>query len=363
MDNATRLNVLFQEHGISLNRGALFDLSLTPKPADFDFDRVEGMLLGVAIGDALGLPTESMSPRSRREYYGEIRTYEDGGLGYPSDDTQLSFWLLEQLIKDQAFVPQHAARKFSGSGTIFGIGSTVRQFLRNLQEGLPWYRSGPHSAGNGALMRISPILVPHLQTGGTDIWVDTALATMMTHNDRSAISSCLVFVAMLWELLDMSSPPGSDWWIERYVTLARDLEGDTGYVPRCKNLSHYKGPLWRFVEEQVSHAYRSGMSTLEACNSWYSGAYLLETVPSVLFILMQHANDPEEAIIRAVNDTRDNDTVAAIVGAAVGALHGREALPQRWIENLSGRTTNRDDGQVFSLIEQARNTFWSNGTA
>ncbi len=49
--------------------------------------------------------------------------------------------------------------------------------------------------------------------------------------------------------------------------------------------------------------------------------------------------DTLEAIIRAVNDTWDNDTTAAIVGAAVGALHGRSALPQRWIDGLLGRTT------------------------
>jgi len=63
--------------------------------------------------------------------------------------------------------------------------------------------------------------------------------------------------------------------------------------------------------------------------------------------------------VRAVNDTRDNDTIAAIIGAAVGALHGREALPSRWIENLPGRITYvGQDGRVFELIEEARNKWW-----
>jgi hypothetical protein len=75
-----------------------------------------------------------------------------------------------------------------------------------------------------------------------------------------------------------------------------------------------------------------------ACDEWYSGAYLLETVPSVLYILMRQGADPEEAIVRAVNDTQDNDTIAAIVGAAVGALQGAAALPARWVEGLPGRT-------------------------
>jgi len=73
----------------------------------------------------------------------------------------------------------------------------------------------------------------------------------------------------------------------------------------------------------------------------------------VIYVLMRHAGDPEQAIIRAVNDTKDSDTVAAIVGAAVGALHGRRALPDRWVHGLLGRTREDDDCQVFALVESA----------
>ena len=66
-------------------------------------------------------------------------------------------------------------------------------------------------------------------------------------------------------------------------------------------------------------------------------------------------SNPEEAIVRAVNDTLDNDTVAAIVGAAVGALHGRASLPRRSMDGLSGRTVATDDGRMFELLEAARN--------
>ena len=79
----------------------------------------------------------------------------------------------------------------------------------------------------------------------------------------------------------------------------------------------------------------------------------------MLWILARHAHDPEEAIVRAVNDTDDNDTVAAIVGAAVGALHGRDALPASWQRGLLGRTAASDDGRVFRLIEEAVRRDWS----
>ena len=53
--------------------------------------------------------------------------------------------------------------------------------------------------------------------------------------------------------------------------------------------------------------------------------------------------DAEEVIVRAANDTVDNDTIAAIVGAGVGALHGKKGLPARWVLNLLGRTGADDD--------------------
>jgi ADP-ribosylglycohydrolase len=96
----------------------------------------------------------------------------------------------------------------------------------------------------------------------------------------------------------------------------------------------------------------------DACDGWHSGAFLLETVPSVLYILGRHGHDPEEAIVRAVNDTVDNDTIAAIVGAAVGALHGKQGLPARWILGLSGRNHGqRRWKKIFEILEKARSTW------
>ena len=123
----------------------------------------------------------------------------------------------------------------------------------------------------------------------------------------------------------------------------------------CPN---FRGHIWQFVEETVEAAYARGLSNLEAGEIWYSGAFLLETVPSVLFILMCYAHDPEEAIVRAVNDTKDNDTIAAIVGAAVGALHGRGKIPERWLANLTGRTAAHDDGRVDELLAAAHRLWW-----
>ncbi len=363
MSNSATLNHLLAEGKIALEPGTFLNQVPAPLPAGWDYQRVEGMLLGLAVGDALGNTTESMLPDARRKSHGEIRDYlpnpHAGGraVGLPSDDTQMAFWTLEQLLADGGLVPAHLARKFT-QHQIFGIGRTVSGFLHAYQnQRLAWQEAGQPSAGNGALMRIAPILIPHLRNPSPGLWADAALAGMITHNDRASNACCVAFIHLLWECLRLKNTPEPSWWLDTFVAAARELEGDTSYWSRNTALS-YKGPLWRFVDQEVRRALEQGWSTLEACERWYSGAYLLETMPCVLYILARHAENPEEAIIRAVNDTIDNDTLAAVVGAAVGALHGRAALPARWINGLLGRTTADDDWHIIELIEAAKQAFW-----
>jgi len=346
---------------LAFDARALSQLACPPPLPQLSFDRVEGMLLGLAIGDALGNPTEGISPRRRRVRYGEIDDYlpnwyaDDQPVGLPSDDTQLAFRTLECLLADGRVIPEHLARAFT-SQKIFGIGRTVRAFTDEIRRGRPWFEAAQRSAGNGALMRIAPVVLPHLHNPSSALWEDAVLAGAVTHNDPSSIAACAAFVGLIWEALGMSEPPAPEWWIDRYCERARPLEGSADLWSRCPRLQ-YHGPVWRLVDIEVRRALAEDLDVLDACHRWDSGAFLLETVPTVLYIIARHADDARTAIVRAVNDTRDNDTVAAIVGAVVGALHGRKALPVRWTARLLGRTGEDDDGRIYELIEEARVRF------
>ncbi len=361
IDNTAQLSDLISRGTIRVQNSSLFSETPASLPASFTYDKIEGMLLGLAVGDALGATSESIEPLKRFRIFGEIRDYvpcelsDNRPVGIATDDTQLSFFTLEQLIEDNGLVPDKLARKFC-KNRIIGIGNTTRSFIKNYKDrDISWDKAGLDSLGNGALMRMAPLLLPYLRSPHSSLYADAALDAMITHNNFANIAGCVAFVYVLWHLLGLSSPPKPAWWINSFCDIACDLEGATSY--EYPHLG-YTGPLWKFIQEEVSNAVDRESPVVEACNYWGSTANLFGTVPSVLYILARYGHNPEEAIVRAVNDTYDNDTIASIVGAAVGALHGLRGIPERWVKRLTGRIREHGTGQVFRLIFHAKQIFW-----
>jgi len=364
IDNIPVLRDLLARGKIRLRDSQMLSESPPPLPESFVFEKVEGMLLGLAIGDALGATSEGKQPGERRNLYGEIRDYLPGRrsnfhhVGVATDDTQLSFFTVEQLIDDNGLNPDNLARKFCRR-RIRGIGGTTKEFIKNYKDRhIAWHEAGPNSLGNGALMRIAPVVLPYLRNPHPSLHADAALDAMITHNAFANTASCVAFVRMLWHLLGMTAAPKPEWWFDTYSSVAQQLEGDAQYRHPNRRQADYEGPLWKFTRNRCHEALGKGLTTREACDWWGSGANLFETVPSVLYILATHAHDAEEAIIRAVNDTVDNDTIASIVGTAVGALHGLGGIPERWIKSLTGKIREGGTGQVFRLVFHAKQIFW-----
>lgn len=375
-DSEKMLETLLDPVKPVIKRGGIFDEFPEPRRLRTCWDRVEGMLLGVAIGDSLGAPTETMLPAQRREFAkGDVRDFAetvksaDGetdilqSVGLPTDDTQLTFWSLESLIESRGFsgpnFAGHLAKQTRGGG------STTAAFIRNFKglsdaeiAGGEWMRCGAEGrSSNGALMRISPIVLPHLKNATPALWAEAASSSAITHRSGMSVAACIAFTKILWGLLNAEAPPRPGWFVDTFCEVAGQLE-ITAQLPRAGQWAEERFMLHDFVRKHVSEALQSPATSEVACNKWFSGAFLLETVPSVLFILERHCMDPETAIIRAANDTKDNDTIASIVGACVGALHGASRLPERWKSNLLGRTWLDDDGRVQQLISQAKAAFW-----
>ena len=186
------------------------------------WDRVSGMLLGLAIGDALGITSESQMPSDRRARHGEIRDYlpnryaEGRRVGLPSDDTQLAFWTLEHLLEVGCIDPsaprrcnrvpsdlRHGVRRSSVS-----IGPAKRTTLARGGAGLgrQWR---PHA--NRARASASPRLA------GTGLWRDAVVAGAVTHNDFASNASCGAFVGVLLDALNAIPPVRRGLLVRRFV--------------------------------------------------------------------------------------------------------------------------------------------------
>ncbi|WP_156786058.1 ADP-ribosylglycohydrolase family protein [Archaeoglobus veneficus] len=362
LPNSEKMKFLFSE-GIIRAKNAPFLYSTPEVTKNIDWDKIKGMLLGVAIGDSLGYPVEGIPPNYKLKRYGEITDYiptkrsDWKPIGVPTDDTQLTFWTVEVLLENNGYLNVKELADRFVKERIFGIGSTIKGFIRNYKdERKPWYLSGVHSAGNGALMRISPVLIPHVKKPSNELWADTLLSTLLTHNDPLAISSSVAFVNILWKLLQMEDAPPPNWWIDEYVKVASQIEGGTRYKTRRKGLM-YSGSGYEFINTYVRKAVENEVDILKFSNKIGSGAYLLETLPFVIYVLCNYSYDPEESIVKAVTYSKDSDTIGAIVGSAVGALHGAEEFPHRWVNNLTGRLSYRDDGRIFKLLDKIKSLF------
>jgi len=354
------MKMLFKD-GIINSKEPDFIYKMHPNAKLVDFSRIEGMLLGIAIGDSLGNTSESMTPEERRKVYGLITDYlpnrhaHNKKIGLPSDDTQLAFDTLEVILDKERLDMEELARTFS-SHRIFGIGATVKEFLRNYKKyGKPWYLSGVDSAGNGALMRIAPVIISGLRNRNENIWSDTILDTMLTHNNPIAIGSSIAFVNMLLKFISSRNLPNTDLLIEEFTNILAMFAGnEKANIRNAKIGLKFHGSATDFIKRAIKFGYEKGLTVEEFGNYFGSGAYVLETDAISLYILSKYLNNPQEALLQAVNYTKDNDTTASIVGAALGALYGTKAFKETWISGLSGRIRERDDGKIFEMISKTK---------
>jgi len=357
--NSCIMKKLFEADFLPIENSS-FLYTTPPEIGRIRLSKVEGLLLGTAIGDVLGNKYESLIP-DQKSPLAPIASFHPNA--HITDDTQLSFIKLEVLLSEGWFNPEVLAKRIVKE-RIIGIGHSVKTFIRKFKDlKYPWFVSGVKSAGNGGLF-LAPIPIPHVHKPSFELWCDTVVTTRLIYWDRLAISSAVAFMNIVWKCLKMTEPPEEDWWIEEYIKVARDLEGDSSrYSTRYGE--KYSGPAWYFVEKVLKRALEKRMSVHELSNSIGSGAYLLETVPVTLYILAIRAYNPVLALLDAVTYTKDSDTIGAIVGYIVGALHGirgfpgylvkpllREKLPRKYLELLISseeilkRGSVEDDGIV-----------------
>src|SRR5207248_4895423 len=154
-------------------------------------EAVVGCLLGTAVGDALGLPYENLSPRRQRRLFPDLDRYHLlPGRGMMSDDTEHACMVAQALIisaGDEARFLRSLAWRLRGwlLGLPAGIGKATARALVKLWLGFPPHKSGVYSAGNGPAMR-APVLGVCYGDNPARLPALVRASTRITHTDSRA---------------------------------------------------------------------------------------------------------------------------------------------------------------------------------
>ncbi len=295
--------------------------SVTPEEA------VVGALIGMAVGDALGLPWEGISRRRQARWVPTLdRPRLFFGRGMVSDDTEHAC-MVAQAVAASGGEPAQFTRNLSWRLRFWllrmpaGIGLATLKSILKLWLGFGPSRSGVFSAGNGPSMR-SPILGVLYERDATRRRALVRCSSMLTHRDPKAeyAAQAVALAACMSSRKDVA------------------LEADD-FFAACE------AELWADGEEfyDLLGRVRRSLTAGESTGDFAAGAMGLEegitgysyhTVPIVLHAWLRHPEDYATAVEEVIRCGGDTDTSAAIVGAIIGARVGEEGIPVAWREAL-----------------------------
>lgn len=308
------------------------DVMQATKLCDYT-DAVHATLVGVAVGDALGVPVEFKN----REYLHENPVTEmlggaDTCWGQPagtwSDDSSLTFCLAESLAKgfdlnDMAnrFVQWATKDYWTATGVRFDIGSTTFDAILRLEQGVQPELAGrtdERANGNGALMRILPLVFYLLDKPIVERFEITRRVASITHGHIRSTIACFYYLEFARNIFKRKSKRQIYRILQKEVSqhLAK-LALDT------TEIAHFD----RLLKADISNLPEDAIS---------SNGYVVYTLEAAVWSLMTTCSY-EEAVLRAVNLGGDTDTTAAVVGGLAGLIYGIDNIPVHWLQPLARR--------------------------
>jgi ADP-ribosylglycohydrolase len=290
-------------------------------------DRIKGGIIGLLVGDALGVPYEfhprqEIPPADEIEFeppHGFRRAHRGVSPGTYSDDGAQALILLNTLLECGKFEAAHFAKGLGDwydegfmavGGEVFDIGIQTADAIRELKRNVPPLLAGgtdEYSNGNGSLMRVLPLGVWHQ---GTDLELvaDAFDQSAVTHGHLRAKLCCALYCLWARRILQNAEKP-----FENAVeTLYEIFPAGT--------IENIEFETKIFPEEAIYETNGSG--------------YVVDSLRSARWACDHETY--EKTVKAAISLGNDTDTTACIAGGIAGLLHGFEAIPKRWVENLRG---------------------------
>ena len=286
-------------------------------------------LMGVCVGDALGVPVEFKSRGHLQK--NPVKTMTGYGTynqvpGTWSDDSSLTFCLADSLCEgfDLNTIARSFCRWFRESywtphGTVFDIGNTTVQAIRNLlYDGAGPLQSGltsDRSNGNGSLMRILPMAFEYQNVEFSELIQRTHQVGAITHAHARSQMACGIYISIAINLLKKQDLKSA------YLQGLENIRPMYESKPYVKEMRHFK------------RVFSGNIETLPIKKIRSSG-YVVHTLEASLWCLLNSSNYAE-AVLKAVNLGEDTDTTGAVTGGLAGIYYGFENIPTEWVEEIA----------------------------
>lgn len=308
------------------------------KPNDVYFDGAEcefyekaddkplALIMGVAVGDALGVPVEF---KKRGTFH--VTGMQGYGThhqppGTWSDDTSLTLALADNLLPEscglpdvaRAFIEWYDKAAYTPYGKVFDVGNATAEAIGRLKKGVAPEKaggSGVRDNGNGSLMRIAPLTF--YMSGirkAEERFRIVREVSCLTHAHEWSVAACYIYVEMLNKLRMGRTKKAA------YAELREDFARGVAFIS--------KGTLARFgriLENDISLLPKEEIR---------SSGFVIDTLEAAFWCFLTTDNY-RDAVLKAVNLGEDTDTTGAVTGAMAGLAHGLDAIPQEWRDQLA----------------------------
>lgn len=283
---------------------------------------MSNVLLGAAIGDAMGVPFESKPPPNPLFSEWDGKSYLGSEWhklkpGQYSDDTQMSCMVAQSLIESKGFDPNDLSKRYVhwiASGEARGYGKTTYASIQNLINGKTWIDSGiVGSYGNGTAMRAAPFGI-YFRNDIKSLLEVVRIDCCITHNSDEAIAGA------------------------QAIALATAMSVNNDTMDMCKRICEL------IPNSQVKNSIANLNYWLDNRNIAFSKvleilgtrADVRQTVPSALYCFLRF-DDCFTAMLASIQAGYDTDTTASIVGSLFGAISKLDALPQQFLLNIENK--------------------------
>ncbi|MGL5829331.1 MAG: ADP-ribosylglycohydrolase family protein [Angustibacter sp.] len=292
--------------------------------------RVLGVVLGAAIGDAMGHPVEFLSMAEIQQRYGEegLCGYElywtdaTGRYAPYTDDTQMAEVVLAALVDNPSAELAEAMTAMaagfiqwaeSPQGGHRAPGNACLAGARALAQGIAWDQAGGAAAGGcGSVMRAYPFGIVFAEDlEKAEAW--SVAHSKLTHRDPIALAACAAMA----------------------VGVALSLRGAEVAVV-CGGMieaAARHSPETAAMMSQALHDAENSVGpdiTLDRLRAWAAH----EAIAAAVYIFARHPDDARAAILEGANTPGDSDSIATLAGALVGSRVGAAGLPDSWRADL-----------------------------